>query len=71
MRRRFAIMVLNGNAAQYGALANVHAQVSADDHVRNEKHLDEIEAAMGPGAGADLHQWAVDLSCLAGSSAMC
>jgi magnesium chelatase subunit H len=30
-------MVLNGNAAHYGALANVHALVSADDHVRNEK----------------------------------
>jgi magnesium chelatase subunit H len=44
-------LVLNGNAAQYGALANVHALVSADDHVRNEKHLDEIEAAWGPAPG--------------------
>jgi magnesium chelatase subunit H len=44
-------MVLNGNAAQYGALANVHALVSADDHVRNEKHLDEIEAQWGPAPG--------------------
>lgn len=44
-------MVLSGNAASYGALANVHALVSADDHVRNEKHLDEIEAAWGPAPG--------------------
>ncbi|WP_375589033.1 magnesium chelatase subunit H [Hoeflea alexandrii] len=44
-------MVLNGNSAQYGALANVHALVSADDHVRNEKHLDEIEAQWGPAPG--------------------
>jgi magnesium chelatase subunit H len=44
-------MVLNGNAAHYGALANVHALVSADDHVRNEKYLDEIEAAWGPAPG--------------------
>ena len=26
-------LVLGGNAASYGALANVHAMVSADDHV--------------------------------------
>ncbi|OCW58476.1 magnesium chelatase subunit H [Hoeflea olei] len=44
-------MVLNGNAASYGALANVHALISADDHVRNEKYLDEIEAAWGPAPG--------------------
>jgi hypothetical protein len=29
----------------------VHALVSADDHVRNEKHLDEIEAQWGPAPG--------------------
>ncbi|MEM5471733.1 magnesium chelatase subunit H [Hoeflea sp. AS60] len=44
-------MVLTGNSAKYGALANVHAQVSADDHVRNEKYLDDIEAAWGPAPG--------------------
>ncbi|MEQ8305647.1 MAG: magnesium chelatase subunit H [Hoeflea sp.] len=44
-------MVLNGNAANHGALANVHALVSADDHVRNEKHLGEIEAQWGPAPG--------------------
>tara|TARA_R110002020_G_scaffold36134_28_gene108731 strand:+ start:2434 stop:6192 length:3759 start_codon:yes stop_codon:yes gene_type:complete len=44
-------LVLNGNAASYGALANVHAMVSADDHVRNEKYLEEIEAAWGPAPG--------------------
>jgi len=44
-------LVLGGNAASYGALANVHAMVSADDHVRNEKYLGEIEAAWGPAPG--------------------
>jgi magnesium chelatase subunit H len=43
--------VLGGNAAQYGAEANVHAKVSADEHVRRERHLAEIERAWGPAPG--------------------
>ena len=43
--------VLHGNAAQYGADANVHARISADDHVRREPHLSQIEAQWGPAPG--------------------
>ena len=43
--------VLHGNAAQYGADANVHARISADDHVRREPHLAQIEAQWGPAPG--------------------
>ncbi|MEL6967210.1 MAG: magnesium chelatase subunit H [Pseudomonadota bacterium] len=45
--------VLNGNAAEYGALANVHDTVALDDHVRRETHLAEIEAQWGPAPGRD------------------
>ncbi len=45
--------VLTGNAETYGALANVHALVSAEDHVRRETWLDEIEAQWGPAPGRD------------------
>lgn len=43
--------IITGNAAQYGAHANVHATVSADDHVRREPHLSELEAVWGPAPG--------------------
>jgi magnesium chelatase subunit H len=43
--------ILNGNAAQYGADANVAVRISADDHVRREKHLNAIEAQWGPAPG--------------------
>jgi magnesium chelatase subunit H len=43
--------ILTGNAAQYGADANVAACISADDHVRREKHLAAIEAQWGPAPG--------------------
>ncbi len=43
--------VLHGNAAQYGADANVHARITADDHVRREPHLAQIEAQWGPAPG--------------------
>ena len=43
--------IITGNAAQYGAPANVHALVSADDHVRRERHLRQIEAQWGPAPG--------------------
>ena len=46
--------VLHGNAAQYGADANVHALISADDHVRRERWLQEIEAQWGPAPGTQL-----------------
>ncbi|MEO8281664.1 MAG: magnesium chelatase subunit H, partial [Ideonella sp.] len=43
--------IITGNAQRMGAIANVHARVSADDHVRREKHLKEIEAQWGPAPG--------------------
>ena len=43
--------VVEGNAAQYGAEANVVALVDADDHVRREPHLEQIEAEWGPAPG--------------------
>jgi magnesium chelatase subunit H len=43
--------LITGNAAQYGAPANVHALVPVDDHVRRERHLKDIEAAWGPAPG--------------------
>ncbi|WP_442681094.1 magnesium chelatase subunit H [Sphingomonas sp. ASY06-1R] len=43
--------VLHGNAARYGADANVHVRIPADDHVRRELHLSAIEAQWGPAPG--------------------
>jgi magnesium chelatase subunit H len=43
--------IISGNAARFGAMANVHTRISADDHVRREKHLKEIEAQWGPAPG--------------------
>ena len=43
--------IINGNAQRFGAAANVHVRISADDHVRREKHLKEIEAQWGPAPG--------------------
>ncbi|MDX2264180.1 MAG: magnesium chelatase subunit H [Hyphomicrobiales bacterium] len=43
--------ILEGNAAQHGAMANVAARIRADDHVRREPHLREIEAQWGPAPG--------------------
>ncbi|WP_373472869.1 magnesium chelatase subunit H [Sphingorhabdus lacus] len=43
--------LLSGNAAQFGADANVAARISADDHVRREKYLKQIEAQWGPAPG--------------------
>lgn len=43
--------MLKGNAAEYGAQANVHACIPAEDHVRDEPYLNEIEAQWGPSPG--------------------
>ena len=43
--------ILKGNAERYGSHANVHARISADDHVRREKYLKEIEGQWGPAPG--------------------
>jgi magnesium chelatase subunit H len=43
--------IIAGNAAQYGALANVYKRIPANDHVRREPYLKEIEAQWGPAPG--------------------
>jgi magnesium chelatase subunit H len=43
--------IVTGNAARFGADANVLARIPADDHVRRERHLAEIEAQWGPAPG--------------------
>ena len=46
--------ILEGNAAAFGAPANVAARIPADDHVRRERNLAEIEAVWGPAPGRQL-----------------
>ena len=46
--------ILQGNAAQFGADANVHTRIAVDDHVRRERWLKEIEAAWGRQPGRQL-----------------
>jgi len=43
--------IISGNAAQYGAMANVHKRIPAGEHVRRERYLKEIEAQWGPAPG--------------------
>ena len=43
--------VLHGNADMFCADANVAARIPADEHVRAEPHLKEIEAQWGPAPG--------------------
>ncbi|MBB4612290.1 magnesium chelatase subunit H [Novosphingobium taihuense] len=43
--------ILKGNSERFGSDANVAARIDADDHVRREPHLAEIEAQWGPAPG--------------------
>ena len=43
--------IVEGNAAQFGAEANVAHRIPTDDHVRRETHLAEIEAQWGAAPG--------------------
>ena len=43
--------IINGNAGQFGAHANVFTRISSDDHVRREPYLAEIEGQWGPAPG--------------------
>jgi magnesium chelatase subunit H len=43
--------IIIGNKDRYGAMANVAFRISADDHVRREKHLGAIEKQWGPAPG--------------------
>jgi len=47
LRRR----LIEGNAARFGADANVHARICADDYIRRELWLAEIEKQWGPAPG--------------------
>ena len=46
--------ILRGNAARMGTDANVHCRIPADDHVRREPHLSQIERQWGPAPGKQL-----------------
>ncbi|MEM7611313.1 MAG: magnesium chelatase subunit H [Pseudomonadota bacterium] len=46
--------VISGNAADYGADANVHVTIDTNDHVRRETWLSEIESQWGPAPGKQL-----------------
>jgi len=43
--------VVEGNSRRYGTAANVAAHIAADDHVRRERWLPEIERQWGPAPG--------------------
>ena len=43
--------IVTGNAATYGAMANVHYRMPVDDYVRREPWLPQIEAQWGPAPG--------------------
>lgn len=43
--------IIAGNAPKFGATANVHKRIAANEHVRREPCLKEIEAQWGPAPG--------------------
>jgi len=43
--------IITGNATRFGAMANVHHRIPANEHLRREKYLKEIEAQWGPSPG--------------------
>ena len=43
--------IISGNAARFGAMANVFHRIPANEHLRREKYLKEIEAQWGPSPG--------------------
>jgi magnesium chelatase subunit H len=47
-------MILEGNSAKYGTMANVGAMVPRDAHIRRESYLAEIEKVWGPAPGRHL-----------------
>jgi magnesium chelatase subunit H len=46
--------IIEGNAAHFGAIANVHKRIPANEHVRRERYLPEIEKQWGPAPGKQL-----------------
>jgi magnesium chelatase subunit H len=59
--------VTAGNAAHFGADANVAARILVDDHVRREPHLAQIEAQWGPAPAGSRPTAARSLSWASGS----
>ena len=45
------VRIIEGNAARFGADANVAARIPVDDHVRRQRWLPEIERQWGPAPG--------------------
>lgn len=45
------IRIIEGNAAKFGAQANVFTRIPAADHVKRERHLREIESQWGAAPG--------------------
>jgi magnesium chelatase subunit H len=43
--------IIAGNALKFGAAANVHKRIPANEHVRRERFLKEIELQWGPAPG--------------------
>ena len=43
--------LLGGNAARYGTSANVHARIPANDYMRSERWLKQVEKQWGPAPG--------------------
>ena len=68
---RCATRIIDGNAARFGADANVAARIPVDDHVRRQRWLRRDRGAMGPGARAAPKRRRSICSCSARSSAMC
>jgi magnesium chelatase subunit H len=60
-RRRTARARHHGNAERFGAIANVHARIPADDHVRRERWLQGDRGAVGPGARPPAERRQLDL----------
>ena len=48
------LRLLEGNSKRFGTDANVHTRIPADDHVRRERHLSQIEGQWGPAPGRQL-----------------
>jgi magnesium chelatase subunit H len=43
--------IIQGNASRFGTDANVHKRIPAEDHIRRERWLSEIEGQWGPAPG--------------------
>ncbi|MDY8108497.1 magnesium chelatase subunit H [Fulvimarina sp. 2208YS6-2-32] len=43
--------IVEGNAQTYGTTSNVHVSIAAEDHIRREPFLKDIEAQWGPAPG--------------------